>query len=77
MNSNDSTWIRRSVVDEPRLSELVEMYESLGFEVHVENVIPEELSTECRVCLVGRPDSYKVIYTRKKRNDDPNHIQGG
>ncbi len=34
-------WKRQSTQDEPRLSELAEMYEELGFEVHLEPLHPD------------------------------------
>ena len=55
-------WQKRNVVDEPRLSELVELYVSLGFEVLVEPVDLE--SEECTECMKAAPEKYKVIYTR-------------
>jgi hypothetical protein len=65
-------WERKSIADEPRLSELVEMYKSLGLEVRLEPVLTEEEADEeeckeCRICFEGQPkDKYMVIYTRKK-----------
>jgi len=57
-------WIRQFMVDEPRLSEAVEMYKSLGFQVHLEPVVPDEDSEECAACLEVMCDRYKTIYTR-------------
>ncbi len=59
-------WTRRFIYDEPRLSEAKEMYESLGLEVRLEPVIPEELDEGCDTCFKEYPDRYKVIYTRPK-----------
>jgi hypothetical protein len=59
-------WTRRFIYDEPRLSEAKEMYESLGMEVRLEPVIPEELEVGCDTCIKTDPDRYKVIYTRPK-----------
>ena len=59
----DAGWQKRNVVDEPRLSELVELYVSLGFEVLVEPVDLE--SEECTECMKAEPEKYKVIYTRE------------
>lgn len=65
-------WNRRTVADEPRLSELVETYQSLGYEVLIEPVPTREglRNGECDGCSIcfdnelrGR---YKVLYTRKK-----------
>lgn len=57
--------MRRNIVDEIRLSELVETYESLGFEVGIRDFIPEEFPDECNACMVEYPGKYKVIYTKK------------
>lgn len=57
-------WERQSTYDEPRLSELVEMYEELGFEVHLETFHPEEESG-CAECMKVSPEKYKTIYTKK------------
>ncbi|MBI3015913.1 MAG: hypothetical protein HYY65_12850 [Candidatus Tectomicrobia bacterium] len=56
-------WERRTTVCEPRLSELVELYESLGFEVRLEPFEPEE-GYECLDCYLMEPGRYKIIYTR-------------
>jgi hypothetical protein len=40
-------WTRQFTVDEPRLSEAVEMYKSLGFEVHLEPM--RKLGGMCRL----------------------------
>lgn len=59
-------WEKRSIIDEPRLSEVVEMYESLDFEVLLEPVDLD--SEECSECMRADPKRYKVIYTRPKEN---------
>ena len=56
-------WERRSILDEPRLSEVVEMYRDLGFEVKVVDLKPEMLAG-CDTCIVGPTETYKVVYTR-------------
>ena len=67
-------WEKRTVADEPRLSELVETYESLGFSVIIEPVPTKEEAQEagnCGDCLVCFDNDlrhrYKIIYTRKKQ----------
>ncbi len=57
-------WTRQFTADEPRLSEAVEMYKSLGFEVHLEPVVPDENSEECATCFEVMCGRYKTIYTR-------------
>ena len=65
-------WTRRFVANEPRLSEMVELYRSMGHEVYL-GPIPlvdcdsaDEESQECRACFKGFEDQYKIIYTRPK-----------
>jgi len=58
-------WTERNTTDEPRLSELVELYEELGFEVMVRPIAVEELAETCSVCVMADPERYKTIYTRK------------
>ena len=56
-------WERCFVADEPRLSESVETYRELGYEV---TVLPVELEAgECNECLRAAPDRFKVIYIRR------------
>ena len=65
-------WTKRFVANEPRLSEAVELYRSMGYEVHLEPLPPvdchsvDEESQECRACFKGFEDQYKTIYTRPK-----------
>jgi hypothetical protein len=60
-------WIKRTTIDEPRLSEIIEEYESLGFEVHLEPVKLEELDKECRSCYATNIDKLKTVYVRKRK----------
>ena len=60
-------WERRSIVDEPRVREISELYASMGFEVHIEPVRPEEMVGECAECFEEDCTKYKEIYTRPKR----------
>ena len=63
-------WERRSIAQEPRLSEIVELYGELGFEVRIEDLAPDDPAcrdTGCKVCfedpeVVGQ---MKVVYTRR------------
>ena len=58
-------WERRTTTDEPRLSELVELYEELGFEVMLRPISREELGQDCLECYLAEPERYRTIYTRK------------
>ncbi|MHC4777097.1 MAG: hypothetical protein ACYTFG_00820 [Planctomycetota bacterium] len=61
-------WQRRFVSEEPRLSESVEMYESLGFEVKLRLLVEADLSNEdCTECFKTNPSHFRVIYTRKAK----------
>ena len=58
-------WKKRSTNDEPRLSELVKMYEEIGFEVLSVPFDPDE-EPGCFECMKISPQRYQTIYTRKK-----------
>jgi len=68
-------WTRRFVTNEPRLSEAVELYRSMGYEVHLEPLptsdsdSADEESEECRTCFKGFEDQYKIIYTRPENSE--------
>ena len=58
-------WERRTTTDEPRLSELVELYEELGFEVMLRPISGDELGHDCQECYMAEPERYRTIYIRK------------
>jgi hypothetical protein len=58
-------WERRSVLCKPRLSECVELYKELGFEVKQVPLDTENLPEGCSVCYKGDMEKYRVIYTRR------------
>ena len=60
-------WIKRTTIGEPRLSEIVELYKSLGYEVRLEPVKLDELDEECRKCYEIEGDKVKTVYVRKKK----------
>jgi hypothetical protein len=54
---------RAFVADEPRLSEAIETYRELGFEVIT---VPVSLdAAECTACMHQAPEKFQVIYTRR------------
>lgn len=57
-------WSRRFVGGPPRLREVRELYESLGHEVRLETLSPEELAEECGDCRLAL-ELFRVVYTRK------------
>ena len=58
-------WKKQATYDDPRLSEMVEMYRDIGLEVHLE---PFSAANEpgCTGCLQVEPDQFQTIYTRRK-----------
>ncbi len=52
-----------ATASEPRLREMVEVYESLGYEVELVEVDLE--GEECMECYKAEPEKYKTIYVRK------------
>jgi len=62
-------WIRMFTAKEPRLSECVELYESMGLEVHLEPLRLDELDEECKACYEKDLDEYKTIYTKKQNKE--------
>jgi len=68
-------WEKRFVACEPRLSEMVEMYREIGFEVCLEPLpAKEELEAEaassceekgCTACFDDDPERYRIIFTRR------------
>ena len=61
-------WIKCTTIDEPRLSEIIEEYESLGFEIHLEPVKLEDLDEECKRCYKDRIHKIKTVYVRRKES---------
>ena len=58
-------WQKQATYDDPRLSEMVDMYQEIGLAVHLEpfNAANEKSCTGCMELL---PDQFKTIYTRRK-----------
>ena len=59
-------WEKQDIYDEPRLSEIVELYEEMGLEVHLEPFNPDEESG-CTECMKAIPEKFKTVSTRKKQ----------
>ena len=67
-------WVRQTLINQPRLSEIVEEYRNLGFEVHLEPLDPGACpsSGKCSLCfenpkLAGQ---FRVVYTRPRRGNE-------
>lgn len=71
-------WERRFIACEPRLSEMVEMYEEIGLEVHLEPLpVKKDLEKEsketcadkgCTACFDADSERYRIIFTRPAKN---------
>ena len=63
-------WKRQTVIGEPRLSEIVQNYKAMGFEVHVEEFKVEGEGEGCgSPCFVAGQEmgfSYGTVYIRKR-----------
>ena len=57
-------WNKQTTYDEPRLAELIQVYQESGFEVHLEPFDPRDDSI-CSECMKTSPERYRTIYTRK------------
>jgi hypothetical protein len=68
-------WERRFVAMEPRLSEAVQLYEEIGFEVLLDP-LPTEVELKgagceesgCTACFDADRERYRIIYTRAKES---------
>ena len=62
-------WERGFTVEERRVNEYVELYESIGYEVRVETATPNEVE-ECQVCFKADFNNLRTIYIKRKENKD-------
>jgi hypothetical protein len=67
-------WEKKFTSMEPRLSEMAELYESLGFEVLLEPLPQKEKAdgdtcgtSGCTVCFDEDREKYRVIFTRHRK----------
>jgi hypothetical protein len=60
-------WQMQFTTDQTRLDEMVEFYQSLGFEVLLESVCDELPLPECASCYETHCDKYKTIFIRKSK----------
>jgi len=57
-------WERRGIYDDPKLTQILKMYEEIGFVVRLEPFRPD-MEAGCTECIKENPDKYKVLYTKK------------
>jgi hypothetical protein len=63
-------WKKQFTTCEPRLSEAVQLYKSLGYDVHLEPLTKNGIEGECRTCMEFDIDKFRTIYTRKPGGED-------
>ncbi|MFW9989820.1 MAG: hypothetical protein ACFFC3_14300 [Candidatus Odinarchaeota archaeon] len=61
-------WERRFSVEESRVTEYVELYKSMGFEVRVEKYSHNE-KEDCQFCTETDFDNLKTIYIKLKDSE--------
>lgn len=59
-------WVKQFTTDEPRLSEAIELYKSLGYEVRLEEAVFDKDSEACKACFLVDCGKCKTIYVRRK-----------
>ena len=64
-------WTRRNFEEPTHAKELVELYQSLGYEVRIEALKPESFPDQCQTCGLSVCSSYVLIYTRKSKPAKP------
>jgi hypothetical protein len=62
-------WERGFTVEEHRVNEYVELYNSIGYEVRVEPATPSE-EEQCQECFKVDFDNLRTLYIRQKKSKD-------
>ncbi len=60
-------WEKGFTVEENRVAEYVELYESIGYEVRVEPTTPD-VQEECQICFKTDFDNLRTIFIKRKEN---------
>ena len=58
-------WVKKFTIEEHRVDEYKELYESLGQEVKVEPIVPSEIEG-CTECFKIECEKYRTIFTKQK-----------
>ena len=64
--SRGKDWERGFTVEVNRVTEYVELYESIGYEVRVEPATPDE-QEECQTCYKVNFDNLRTIFIKRKK----------
>jgi hypothetical protein len=62
-------WKRGFTVEENRIAEFVELYESIGYKVRVEPATPDE-QEECQTCFKADFDNLRTIFIKRIKNKE-------
>ena len=62
-------WEKGFTIEEHRVNEYLELYESIGYEVRVEPATPDE-QEECQTCFKADFDNLRTIYIKRLKNKD-------
>ncbi|MFX1304111.1 MAG: hypothetical protein ACFFC1_07400 [Promethearchaeota archaeon] len=62
-------WEKGFTVEQDRVNEYVELYQSIGYEVRVEPATPDE-QEECQTCFKAEFDNLRTIYIKRTKNKD-------
>ncbi len=62
-------WERGFTVEENRVAEYVELYESIGYEVRVEPATPDE-QEECQTCFKADFNNLRTIFIKRTKNKE-------
>ena len=62
-------WEKGFTVEENRVNEYVELYESIGYEVRVEPATPDEME-DCQECFKADFDNLRTIYIKRTKNKE-------
>ncbi len=62
-------WEKGFTVEENRVNEYVELYESIGYEVRVEPATLDEME-DCQECLKADFDNLRTIYIKRTKNKE-------
>ncbi len=62
VDAQNTGWLYRGIFDDPRLTEIVSLYENLGFMVRM---TPFFVEKGCDRCFKDTPKKFKALYTKK------------
>jgi len=69
LSTRGKHWERGFTIEETRVKEYVELYESIGYEVRVEPATPDEIE-DCQVCFKAGFNNLRTIYIKRNKNKD-------